>query len=588
MRRKKIVSQIARAREAFRAVLPLFKPHRKLVALLVFMSILLAGIGLANPLLVRFLIDDVLLRQNVGLLGTFILMYAGITLILVVLRVAFHYLKRTLQLRMSFDIRNELFEYLERLGIEFYKRFKLGDVLSRLDTDIAAYEQIFGSILSLFLNAVALFFMLVMIFALNWQITLIILFLLPLYAMSQRHYVTKIQRLYGLLRKLSASLVSFFEERLTFISITELFGREAHELSEEKRKAQQIIRTDLHTTLTNDFAGAVVGLITSFTLLVILWFGGVLVIENTITIGTLLAIYAYAGGVFGPVESLANFWREMQAPLTSVQRVNEVLQLHPVVREVEDARPLSNIRGRIAFENVWFKYDTTFALKHVSFEVQPGEHVGIVGLSGSGKTTLALLMVRFYDPARGRIRIDGQDIRNVTLASLRGHIGYLSQEPVLFAASVQENIAYAKPGARNHEIQEAARRAGADGFIRRLERGYQTKLGAKGSGLSGGERQRIALARLFLKNPSIVILDEPAAFLDALTEREVRKEFNAFFRARTALVITHRMVSLTDIDRIVVLDEHRIVEQGTLRELIDRKGKFFDLYEHPESSSKPA
>ncbi|MBI3114861.1 MAG: ABC transporter ATP-binding protein [Candidatus Harrisonbacteria bacterium] len=578
--KEKVKSIKALSHKALR-VFAFFRPYWKMWLLLFLLSLFISGLGLVNPLIVRFLIDRVLIAKNYELLRAVMLLFIGLTLVATVIRVVTRYFYRRLELAILYDVRNQLFAHLEHLDVGFFQRKKTGDLLTRLGSDISGIEEFISLIFNGFLaNLLSFVFILSISLYLNWRITLMALVVVPFYIVSQRYYAGKLRGLYRVTKRQFAGLMSFLEEKLSAMALVQLFGREEFELQQQKRRMDRIIGKSLEATIVSSYAGTIIGLLTFAALLFVLWYGGYQVIAGTLTLGSLIAVYSYLGGLFNPIEALVGLYTNAQSSLASVDRVFQILDIKPAVKEEPDAEDLPPIRGSVIFAHVSFAYEPgNPVLKDLSFEVAPGKVVGIVGASGVGKTTIANLIARLYDPQSGNVILDGHNITHAKLASLRRQIGFARQHVVLFNASVKENLLYGRPrGATMDEIIAATKAALIHDAIEILPQKYRTHLGEKGMTLSGGERQRLALARLILKHPHLIILDEALSFLDSKTEERVMENLRRLFAGKTMFVIAHRMGTLEDADKILVLKDGGIAEAGTFTELLGKKGEFSQLY----------
>lgn len=557
-----------------------FKPYWRMWFFLFFISLILSALALVDPLIIKFLIDKVILAKNFNLLKILMLVYITITFFAVSIKITSQYFYQKLELTILYDIRNRLFSCIEGMGIDFFERKKVGDLLTRLDSDINSIEEfislIFNDLLSNFLKLLAL---LAISLYLNWQITLTILIVIPFYIISQYFYGKKLKSLNWLIKHQSAGLMSFLEEKLSAMTLIQLFGCEDRELQRERYRAKRLIKTNLRATFMSSWSEATIEFLTFSALLFVLGYGGYQVMIGILTLGSLVALYSYLSKLFSPIESFIGFYTEVQGSLASIDRVFQILDKKPSVREKINAPLMPPIRGYVEFQNVSFKYGSDWVLKNINLTVLPGEVVGIVGESGNGKTTLINHISRLYDPVEGDVLIDGHNLKDVDLQSLRRQIGVAAQHVTLFNTSIKENICYGQSGkATQKEIKAVAKEVLIEEVIEKLPHKYKTHLGERGMTLSGGERQRLAIARLILKNPNIVILDETTSFLDFKTELAVMQNLRRIFAGKTMFIIAHRLGLLEEVDRIIVLKNGSIVESGKFQELLDKKGDFFRLY----------
>jgi ABC-type multidrug transport system fused ATPase/permease subunit len=412
------------------------------------------------------------------------------------------------------------------------------------------------------------------------MLTLLALIVAPALALTIQFYNKRISAVSTEYHDRETKVSSLIQESLAAIRTIQAFAREEDEIRRFDRGASQSVDANVRMTSVQVMSSFVVGLITALGTVAMIWIGGVRVLQGTLTVGELLVFIAYVGMLYGPMSTLSGIAAAVQGALTPFRRVVEILETNPAIRDLPDAEPLTHCGGVVKFDNVWFGYDPGKpVLKGVDFEGHPGQMIALVGPSGVGKTTMLSLLLRFYEAQKGRVLVDGRDTREFQYRTLRQQIAIVPQEPVLFSTTVRENIAYGRPEARLDEIVEAAKQAEAHDFIEAMAQGYDTPIGERGVLLSGGQRQRLALARAFLKNSPILILDEPTASLDSETEASVLRALERLRKGRTVFVVAHRLSTVRQADILLVIQDGQIVERGTHNELVARHGRYAHLVE---------
>lgn len=561
-------------------IISYFRPYWKQWLVLFVIANFYTAVGLVNPIIVKILIDNVLINKDYFLLNFIMAFFIAVALVGGALGTFSRYYYRRLSLNLLFDVRNELFQHLERLDMGFFREKKVGDMLSRLTSDVGGIEEFVSLIFNtLIINVLTVIFIFIVSAYLHLHLTLVAMMVVPGIIIAQRYYGRKIREQYRVIRVKSADFLSFLQEKLSSVPFIKLFTAEDYELGREKGKASELIGLELKRTLTQSLATLFTALLISASLLFILWYGSVEVIRGALSIGSLLAIYAYIGQLFGPVGTLTGLNVALQTTIVSTDRVFEFLDIKPEIVEKKDAKLIPEVKGNIRFAGVSFAYQPGEpVLQNINFEVKAGEKIGLVGPSGVGKTTIAHLLARLYDPTAGSIMIDGEDLRDVKVHSLRKQIGIVRQDITLFNVSIKENIAYANPKATDKEIIEAAKLANIHDFVVSLPRGYETVAAERGMRLSRGERQRISIARVILKNPKILIFDEATASLDTESELKIQEALNRVTKGKTTFIMAHRLSTLQGVDRIFVLSEGKLVEQGTFSGLLAKKGLFYTYY----------
>ncbi|BBL80071.1 protein-tyrosine-phosphatase [Rubrobacter xylanophilus] len=500
------------------------------------------------------------------------------------------YLLQRLGQETVFDLREALYAKVHALGLDYHGRRRTGDTITRVTGDVREVRTLLvDSVVEVASSLMVLAGMLAVMLWLDARLTLFALLTVPfLFAAVVRYRAALIERM-RVVRAREGAIASVAQEAITGIRAVKIFGREEEELGRFREESEESLRASVDSALIEAKFGTVLGLVGGMGTALVVYFGARRVLAGEMSVGDLTVFVSYLGLFLSPLWALSRQANQIGKSLVSGERIVELLRAEPAVRDAPDARPAPRFSGRVAFEGVRFAYDREAGevLRGMSFEVEPGSRVALVGASGAGKSTVASLIARLYDPQEGRVLVDGRDIRRFTIASLRAQISFVPQEPMLFRGTVAENIAYGRPGARREEIERAARLAGADGFIRRLPQGYDTLVGERGESLSGGQRQRISIARAMLRESPILILDEPQAGLDAESAAVVRESWRALSAGRTTFVISHELRLVREVDRILVIEDGRVAESGTHGELLALGGSYARLHALQEESGTP-
>jgi ABC-type multidrug transport system fused ATPase/permease subunit len=478
------------------------------------------------------------------------------------------------------DLRMRTYHHLERLSLSYFDSHQTGALLSTITTDIQTIQGFASSsTLSIIVDLFTIVGMLGIMFWLNWDFTLIVVAVTPLMLVMASRFKNVVKKATHEVRKQQSNMVAVVQQGLESMRVVKAFGRQDLEQEELGKVSRATLDAALKARRVKALLSPMIAIIVSICTAAVLWRGSSLILAGTMTAGSLIVFLSYLTQFFKPVKDLATITNQIAQTAVGVERVRGILDADIIIPEITDAVDPQAFRGEIEFEDVAFAYAADApVLQRVSFTIKPGDMVGIVGATGGGKSTIVSLIPRFYDPTAGKVKIDGVDIRQYKLQALRNQIGYVLQETVLFRGTIRDNIAYGRAGATNDEILEAAKLANADEFIARMPHGYDTLVGDRGDTLSGGQRQRIGIARAIIRNNPILILDEPTAALDTESERAVIEALDRLMRGRTVITIAHRLSTIRNCDKILVLKDGVVAEEGTHDELLALGGVYAGLY----------
>jgi ATP-binding cassette subfamily B protein len=602
-------------RGTVRRVLAFARPHRRLIAVFLGLTVVDACLVVVTPLLVQRIVDDGILEKNTTVVIQMAALMAATAVFGAVLAVIAGWFSSRIGEGLIYDLRTQVFAHVQRQSLAFFTRTQTGALVSRLNNDVIGAQRAFTSTLSSTVsNAISVLVVGVAMIALSWQVTLLCLLLFPLLFVTSRLVSTKLA---GLTREQmdgNADMGNVMTERFNVggAMLLKLFGRRADEDALFARKAARVRDLGVRISLITRIFGAAMMTVPSLATALVYGVGGYLAIQGELTVGTLLALTTLLLRLLGPLQGLSNVRIDVMTALVSFERVFEVLDLPSSIRERPDALALPVTSSQVEFDGVSFRYpraedvslasletvarvetvDTGEVLHDVTFTAEPGQMVALVGPSGAGKTTITHLVSRLYDVGSGAVRVGGHDVRDVTLESLEDVVGYVTQDAHMFHDTIRANLLYARPDADDRDVWAALEAAQVATLVGALPEGLDTVVGDRGYRLSGGERQRLAIARLLLKAPAVVVLDEATAHLDSESEFAVQRALDAALAGRTSLVIAHRLSTVRQADQILVVDEGRIVQRGTHATLLAEGGLYADLYRtqflddlHPSAAS---
>ncbi|MBA8773014.1 ABC transporter ATP-binding protein [Staphylococcus coagulans] len=564
------------------------KPYKWLIFGTIIIGILKFGIPLLIPLLIKFVIDDVInnvaLTVDDKLMRLFVAMLIA-AFIFIIVRPPIEFLRQYMAQwtsnKILYDIRKKLYDHLQALSAKFYANNKAGEVISRVINDVEQTKDfIMTGLMNIWLDCITIIIALSVMFFLDVQLTFAAIVILPFYVLTVYFFFGRLRALTRQRSQKLAEAQGFLHERVNGMAVIKSFAIEDNEAKNFDHRNKNFLNKAFQHTRWNAYSFSAINTVTDIGPLIVIGYGAYLAITGSVTVGTLAAFVSYLEQLYGPLRRLVSSFTTLTQSFASMDRVFQLFDEPYDIKNTDYAKPIAIKEGHIEIENVSFRYqpDEKDVLKHLNLDIKHGETVAFVGMSGGGKSTLINLIPRFYDVTKGRISIDGHDIKAFDMGSLRRQIGMVQQDNILFSDTVKENILLGRPDATFEEVVEAAKLANAHDFIMDLPQGYDTEVGERGVKLSGGQKQRLSIARIFLNDPPILILDEATSALDLESEAIIQEALDTLSHDRTTIIVAHRLSTITHADKIVVIENGEIVEQGSHQTLIDKQGAYERLY----------
>jgi ABC-type multidrug transport system fused ATPase/permease subunit len=566
--------------QVLKRLFSLLKPYWQVLSLIAFLLVASIILELTPPLIQANIIDEVIGARDLPRLGILLGTLVGLYVAQQLVNAGDMYTRHKLGGKFILDLRVKLYEYLQRLSLSFFEHTSTGELMSRVTNDVNALEHfVTHGATFLILDFFRLLGAAGVLLWLNWQLALLVCIPIPILAIAIRLFNDRIRPVYRRMRARLGDINAKLQDNLSGMRTIQAFNQEERELERFTKESENYYQAVVHGIRYWATFFPSMTFISLMGNVIVLGVGALMVVRGQLTLGELVAFISYLNFLYAPVRRLIDTDNILQEAIAAGERIFELLDEQPEIKNPEGALALSDVRGHVIFKDVHFRYGSGGEVLHdVDFEMAPGEVVALVGPSGAGKTSIASLLSRFYDPSHGRILMDGQDLKNLDISSLRSHVAVVLQDTFLFNTTIRDNLLYGKPDANDEDLDRAARAAYAHDFIMELPDGYDTEIGERGVRLSGGQKQRLALARAILSDPRILILDEATSSVDAEAEYLIQQALDSVLKGRTALVIAHRLSTIQNADKIIALQEGRIVEIGAHHELLKRDGLYSQLY----------
>jgi len=557
------------------------RPYWKNV--LVMSAMVLTGliINLVEPLIVRYIVDEGMMKKDLA-----VIIKMGAVLLIISIagliggRIRINAVNRTTQ-GLIYDIRKEVFEHTQELSFRFFDGRPAGKIISRITNDVQAISDFVNTgIVSFISEIISIIGIIVIIFMINYKLALITVTVVPVFILLLALLKNASENAWTMTRRTIANINANMNETLQGMRVIQAFSRQKHNIERFEKINRENYKSHMHATVIQLLSWPLVEFVGMAGTCGVVWLGAGMIARNATSLGTLVAFTNYIWRLWAPLSALSKVYNQALSAMASSERIFQVLDTKPEIADSPDAIELEDIKGEIEFRNVNFGYnpEERMVLRGISFKVNPGEVVALVGPTGAGKTSIINLLMRFYDPVEGSIMVDGHDMRNIRISSFRKKVSMVLQDSFIFSGSIKDNILYGKPDARDEEILEAARITKVLDFAERFPEGFETDVEERGSKLSSGQRQLLAFARALVANPRILILDEATSSVVTETERHIQDALKTLLKGRTSVVIAHRLSTIEHADKIIVIDEGRIIEEGTHKELLDKRGAYYRLY----------